>query len=770
MPPKLSNRLSFGPFEVDADAQELLREGNRFRLSGHPFSILLVLLEHPGELVTREQLRERIWSDGTFVDFEHGLNAAINKLRRALGESAGKPQFIETVPGRGYRFIGTLTQVPAAAAEPLILPPVEEISERERAPGRRRLTPWVWVGASVAAGVLLFAVWGRTRNIEDPPMPWKLMRLTADAGLSENPAISRDGTLVAYSSDRSGEGRRDLYVQQVAGDQPIQLTFDGEGNRTPDFSPDGDKIVFRSDRDGGGIYEIPSFGGQIHLLAREGWNPRFSPDGSRVAYWTGDQSVASAVPGSGSVWVVAESGGQPEQVSRDFTAARFPIWSPDSQNLLFVGYTSGRAYDPGALDWWLVSAHGDNKRRTGAYAVLADAQNRHALGSLVRAYGLPTMPYPSCWTAASDTLIFSVLSGETLGLWKMPVSRQTGQVGDAIERLTTGAGQEGEPSCANEHLLAFTSLDVQGNIWSLPFDLNSGRATGPLERLTQTPARQEFASLSADGRYVVFASAQAGHYEGRFRIFVRELTTGKQLSVTNSPFVQRFPVLNASGSRIAFSMLEEQGKRSVYVSTVGGRPEKVCESCLRATDWSRDDKTLLVFGGAPYHISALDLPSHALTPILQHPTYNVLYGRLSPDNRWVSFTVRTGPDHARLMIAPLEGLHPVPESAWVEIAEGGPEDWADWSPDGRTLYFTSARDRHMCFWGQRLDPRTHRPIGDAFPAQHLHGRVTYQAGGWSAGGGRIAMVATEDRGNIWMMSQKPSPTNSRRDWKVFNSF
>ena len=98
----------FGPFEVNAHTGELRKRGVRVRLSGQPFQILLLLLAKPGDLVTREELREQLWSDGTFVDFEHGLNAAINKLRRALGDSAEHPRYIETAPGRGYRFIGVL--------------------------------------------------------------------------------------------------------------------------------------------------------------------------------------------------------------------------------------------------------------------------------------------------------------------------------------------------------------------------------------------------------------------------------------------------------------------------------------------------------------------------------------------------------------------------------------------------------------------------------------------------------------------------------------
>src|ERR1700712_2382219 len=101
-------RFRFGPFEVDAVTGELRRSGIRLRLAGQPFRILVALLARSGELVTREQLRDEVWTESTFVDFEHGLNAAVNKLRRALGDAAEKPRYIETIPGRGYRFIGAV--------------------------------------------------------------------------------------------------------------------------------------------------------------------------------------------------------------------------------------------------------------------------------------------------------------------------------------------------------------------------------------------------------------------------------------------------------------------------------------------------------------------------------------------------------------------------------------------------------------------------------------------------------------------------------------
>src|SRR6187401_2470038 len=98
----------FGTFEVDMRSRELWKGGIRIRLQDQPFEILAMMLERPGEVVTRESLRQRLWPAGTFVDFEHSLNAAVKRLRAALGDDADNPRFVETLHRRGYRFIGSL--------------------------------------------------------------------------------------------------------------------------------------------------------------------------------------------------------------------------------------------------------------------------------------------------------------------------------------------------------------------------------------------------------------------------------------------------------------------------------------------------------------------------------------------------------------------------------------------------------------------------------------------------------------------------------------
>ncbi|HYW42856.1 MAG TPA: protein kinase [Bryobacteraceae bacterium] len=648
-------------------------------------------------------------------------------------------------PGRRYQHAGDLKLDLQQVKEG---PAAGDSAVPEAAPAKRSAVRRWWLVAAAACVAIAFAVGWWLHGPPAEPAPWVLTRLTADNGLSGSSALSPDGKLVAYSSDRSLDGARDLYVKQVAGGQPIRLTSDGAGNTMPDFSPDGSKIVFRSNRDGGGIYEIPAFGGDARLLARDGLNPKFSPDGSQVAYWVGAPEVAAAVPGSGTVWVVPVAGGQPQQVGTNFTAARFPIWSPDGKRLLLIGYTSAKAYEASGIDWWVVNLNGGEAVRTGEYEAMVRTRQRAVDSASNIASAIPNVPVPGCWLPAGNTVTFSITSGDTQNLWEVGISPRTGKLSGAFKRLSTGSGNEVGASCASG-AITFTNIETRRNVWWLPIDLDRGASNGALERVTEGLAERQYPSLSSDGRYVAFASNQSG----RLNIWRRDTAAGKESSVASSSFVQRFPVSNASGARIAYSSYE-QDKRVVYVSAPGGAPEKLCEGCLRATDWSRDEKILIMFGGNPYQINLLDLASHQQTPLLKHATYNLLYGRFSPDNRWISFTARNQQNRGRITIAPVDGPKPVPESAWIAIAEEGLEDWANWSPDGKTLYFTSSRDGYACLWGQRLDAGSHRPAGDAFAVQHFHGRLTYAPeGGWSPGGGRIAMVLTEATGNIWMMSR-----------------
>lgn len=160
-----TNLIRFGVYEIDVRAGELRKHGTRIRLQEQPFQVLLSLLERPGEVVTREQLREYVWPKGTFVDFDHGLNTAIKKIRQALSDDACVPRYVETIPRRGYRFLGAVQKVTVEESER------EKIFSRAsenvaRVPGKIR--PRVLMAGSAALALIAllagYAAWHASRT------------------------------------------------------------------------------------------------------------------------------------------------------------------------------------------------------------------------------------------------------------------------------------------------------------------------------------------------------------------------------------------------------------------------------------------------------------------------------------------------------------------------------------------------------------------------------------------------------------------------------
>ena len=138
-----ARRYRFGVFEADAVTGELRRQGVRIKLNAQPFQVLFMLLERPGQLLTREEICSELWPDGTFVDYEHGVNSAVNRLREALGDAASNPRFVETLARRGYRFVAPVEQISPnsdsssittgqPAADPAAIPAEPEINPRFR--------------------------------------------------------------------------------------------------------------------------------------------------------------------------------------------------------------------------------------------------------------------------------------------------------------------------------------------------------------------------------------------------------------------------------------------------------------------------------------------------------------------------------------------------------------------------------------------------------------------------------------------------------------
>src|SRR5262245_46900632 len=217
--------IRFGVFEIDLRAGELRKNGLKVKLQEQPFQILAMLRDHPGEIVTREELQQKLWSNDTFVDFDNSLNKAINKIREALGDSADNPRFVETMARRGYRFIVPVDGPSAAAS-------IAETPVAATRPRRRwRLPMTIGIGVILVTASVGVTWW--LMKSSRPAPKHILTRLTSDTGLTTDPALSPDGRLLAYASDRSGEGNLDIWVKQVAGGDPLRLTYDAADDKQP---------------------------------------------------------------------------------------------------------------------------------------------------------------------------------------------------------------------------------------------------------------------------------------------------------------------------------------------------------------------------------------------------------------------------------------------------------------------------------------------------------------------------------------------------------
>ena len=224
---KRGRLLRFSVFEVDLDSGELFKQGRKVKLQGQPFDLLLALTERPGAVITREELKQKVWPSDTVVDFDHGLNRAINKVRQALGDSADSPRFVETVPRRGYRFIGSIqtessAQPPPGPASPQTTPELLQPGSKTRSRKKVWFIAGVLACVALAVGVAItiasYVIAWRT------PPPIVSLPLTSYPGFEKHPSFSPDGRQVTFSWNGEKQDNYDIYVLLTSGGAPLRLT------------------------------------------------------------------------------------------------------------------------------------------------------------------------------------------------------------------------------------------------------------------------------------------------------------------------------------------------------------------------------------------------------------------------------------------------------------------------------------------------------------------------------------------------------------------
>lgn len=262
--------FQFGGFELDARAGELRKRGIKMKLQDQPLQILTILLEHAGEVVTRDEIQSRIWSNGIHVDYENAINSAVRKIRDVLGDRPERPVFIETLSRRGYRFIAPVSCIPSKAevssaledhsggAAQSSLPHTEtQASQRNK-----RAVVWavvvVVMGTACCAAALAFRVRGRPNILQIKTIP-----LTSYPGSEIEPTFSPKGTRVAFAWDGAHEDKFDIYVKLIGQGDPVRLTRTSASDRSPVWSPDGRWIAFLrqlNERESA-VMLVPSMGG-----------------------------------------------------------------------------------------------------------------------------------------------------------------------------------------------------------------------------------------------------------------------------------------------------------------------------------------------------------------------------------------------------------------------------------------------------------------------------------------------------------------------------
>ena len=341
--------LRFGVFEADLRAGELKRNGAKVKLSDQAFRVLAVLLANPDQVVTREELRRQVWPEGTFVDFDHGMNLAIAKIRAVLGDDADNPRFIATIPRRGYKFVAPVSVI-AGISLPFAesASPPKESQTQASAPqsaaypkiASRRHSRRLLLFLITAFGVFAGTVWiyyAGTRRTSGVFEGFTVTRLT-HSGKQALTAIAPDGRYILMASDENGV--ESLWLHNVPSGSDTKVAAPAPTSyQSLTFSPDGNYIYFRrAERHLGllfGLYRQPVLGGEPQLITFDvDSDIAFSPDGQRMAFFRANDPEMGKYR-----LIIASTSGRDERVVGVWPITAFYpqslAWSPDGKLLAY---------------------------------------------------------------------------------------------------------------------------------------------------------------------------------------------------------------------------------------------------------------------------------------------------------------------------------------------------------------------------------------------------------------------------------------------------
>jgi Tol biopolymer transport system component/DNA-binding winged helix-turn-helix (wHTH) protein len=661
--------IRFGLFQVDLVRGTLARHGIPLRIQVQPFRILELLLRQHGEIVTREQLREALWPEGTHVNFDGSLNAALKKLRAVLQDDAENPRFIETIPRQGYRFVAPVHVVNDVSAavlsgqvtsvgngdnsvevrlrlHPEISPELTTGAswDRQRAERAQRWFDFLLLTVAIVFGswLLFFIVYPVPR-----PSVQRMSRITNAGRIDDWGGIVSDGTRIIFLERDAGRWR--LMQTSVEGGNAEAMAVPFENTRLFAISPDHSQFLIgqftRRDEEMS-LWLWPVQGGEPRRLGQAtGHDPAWSPDGTQIVFARGQN-----------LYAIRRDGTQLRQLVHMDGGLRAPAWSSDGENIRFT-VNQGEYGTPSI---WQMSADGN-----GAHALLPSGAT-------------PSDQSAGNWTADGKYFLFSGCEQYECNLWAMR------DAWSWFRRSHHGPF----PLTSGPDVLHVT-IPTQTGSRIFAFSFRSRRELEKLDPRTMRSSMLSLdtlaqeASVSPDGQMVVYSSRPDGS-------LWRSNTDGSQrLRLTSAPLGGLSPRWSPKGEQILFAGIRNDQPRQIYMlASDGGALRPVLPKGWEGAnaDWSPDGyRVVVTMRNLKIHPHYALFTLEPTTAIWKELPDSKDYSepRWSPDGRYIAAL-----DSSNHHLA----LFDVQKGKWAPLASGGFLEAPHWSPDSSSIYFQDQLD------------------------------------------------------------------------------
>lgn len=673
-------KVRFGLFEADLRAGELFRGGARVRLQEQPFRILSMLIERPGEVITREELRDRLWPADTFVDFDHSLNAAIRRLRDALGDSAENPRFVATVARRGYRFLAPVEgNVPSPPPTSIILEP-----SLSRKPLWRQRIPWI-------VGALFLLSFGISIGFHVAMRQVTTSHITKRR-LTANPAevpvrmngLSPDGHWLVFADTtgfyirdvNSGETHAIAVPAEFGLPGPTGYPYMSLGNTettTASWFPDGSHFVFSwpiGEAQSPSLWEISPFGGSPRKLTDNAYQPAVSPDGSQIAFLTGRDFRHE-------LWLMRSNGEDRRKLlDMPTSACGTPTWSPDGRHIALVRTTFGKVMMQARSEVQIVDVISG-----GVRSVLQEEELGMSLG----------------WTA-DNHLIYSLQepppNQNDSNLWAVRLSPGADGTSGKPERLTNDSGIVASLSLSRDgQRLAFSKHTIQPDVYVAELE-TKGTHLGALKRLTLDERQDYPFAWTADSRSVIFSSDR----NGAFNIYRQEIDKYEPELLAGGKDELFSSRISPDGSQLLYDSVPigpASSPRLLRIPLAGGSPQLVYEAkTLTNFQCARLPSTVCLLS----EIVGDKLSFHYFDPI-KGIGNKISRGDLSTRSYKTNWTL--SPDGRMLAISASDNVGKPPAFQLLSVSNDLDRDiplpgydrinFIDWTADGTALWVSASR-------------------------------------------------------------------------------